>query len=345
MTTTTSPLEETGGSTLPKRARALMRDYPIIPLVFLLLLLVAMLQVLNPGIVLDPEGLLGLNDRWISNTVKFAVPLAILAASQTLTMITGGIDLSVGIVATMTAFVTTTQVASGVDPVLAIPLALGCAALAGLASGIGVAIFRVHPLIMTLAVALVAEGLLLVYQRFMLGISAEIPEVITWLGTGRSFDIVPNSLLVFVPLALIVGFTLRRTGFGRNLYAIGDNERAARLAGVRVWQVLIVLYVVSAIIAGIGGLVYVGLIKATTLSLAVPLMLPSVAATVIGGVSIFGGRGGYLGVIVGALILQVMDSMLTVLRIEEGTRRVIYGLIILGITALYVRITQESTER
>jgi ribose transport system permease protein len=322
-----------------------MRDYPVIPLVILLLLLVATLQILQPGIVLDPEGILGLNDRWISNTIKFAVPLAILAASQTLTMITGGIDLSVGVVATMTAFVMSTQVASGIDPVLAIPLALGCAALAGLASGTGVAIFRVHPLIMTLAVALVVEGLLLVYQRFMLGTSAQIPEAITWLGTGRSFGIVPNALLIFVPLALLVGFTLRRTGFGRNLYAIGDNERAARLSGVRVWQVLIVLYVVSAVIAGIGGLVYVGLIKATTLSLAVPLMLPSVAATVIGGVSIFGGRGGYLGVIIGALILQVMDSMLTVLHIEEGTRRVIYGLIILGITALYVRITQESVER
>jgi ribose transport system permease protein len=345
MTATAQPLDETEGRTAVSRARSLMRDYPVVPLVILLLLLVAALQILQPGIVLDPEGLLGLNDRWISNTVKFAVPLAILAASQTLTMITGGIDLSVGVVATMTAFVMTTQVASGVDPVLSIPLALGCAALAGLASGIGVAIFRVHPLIMTLAVALVVEGLLLVYQRFMLGISADIPEVITWLGTGRSFDIVPNALLVFVPLALLVGFTLRRTGFGRNLYAIGDNERAARLAGVRVWQVLIVLYVISAIIAGIGGLVYVGLIKATTLSLAVPLMLPSVAAAVIGGVSIFGGRGGYLGVIVGALILQVMDSLLTVLRIDEGTRRVIYGLIILGITALYVRIIQENAER
>jgi ribose transport system permease protein len=338
-------MTETDGPSALFRARGLMRDYPVIPLLFLLLVLVAALQILQPGIVLDPDGLLGVNDRWISNTIKFAVPLAILAASQTLTMITGGIDLSVGVVATMTAFVMSTQAASGIDPVLAIPLALGCAALAGLASGIGVAIFRVHPLIMTLAVALVVEGLLLVYQRFMLGTSAQIPEAIAWLGTGRSFDIVPNSLLVFIPLALLVGFTLRRTGFGRNLYAVGDNERAARLAGVRVWQVLIVLYVVSAIIAGIGGLVYVGLIKATTLSLAVPLMLPSVAATVIGGVSIFGGRGGYLGVIVGALILQVMDSMLTVLRIEEGTRRVIFGLIILGITALYIRITQERSER
>jgi ribose transport system permease protein len=345
MTATARPMTEPDGRSAVSRIRGLMRDYPVIPLLFLLLLLVAVLQILQPGIVLDPDGLLGINDRWISNTVKFAVPLAILAASQTLTMITGGIDLSVGVVATMTAFVMSTQVASGVDPVLSIPLALGCAALAGLASGIGVAIFRVHPLIMTLAVALVVEGLLLAYQRFMLGISAQIPETITWLGTGRSFEIIPNSLLVFVPLALLVGFTLRRTGFGRNLYAVGDNERAARLAGVRVWQVLIVLYVVSAVIAGIGGLVYVGLIKATTLALAVPLMLPSVAATVIGGVSIFGGRGGYLGVIIGALILQVMESMLTVLRIEEGTRRVIFGLIILGITALYIRITQERAER
>ncbi len=340
MTTATTPMDNSGQGAVAG-FRNLLRDYPIIPLLFILTVLIAALEILQPGIVIRENGLFGLNDRWISNTVKFAVPLAILAAAQTMTMLTGGIDLSVGVVATMTSFVMATQVASGLDPVFAIPLALGCAALAGLASGIGVALFRVHPLIMTLAVGLVVEGLLLVYQRGMLGVSAQIPEVITWLGTGKSFGIIPNSLLVFVPLALIIGFTLKRTGFGRNLYAIGDNEGAARLAGVRVWQVLIVLYVISAVLAGIGGLVYVGLIKATTLSLAVPLMLPSVAAAVIGGTSIFGGRGGYSGTIVGALILQVLASMLTVLRIDEGTRRIIYGLIILGVTALYVRITQE----
>lgn len=330
------------GRSMWANTRRLMRDYPIIPLLFLLTILIAALEILQPGIVLRETGLMGLNDRWISNTIKFAIPLAILAGAQTLCMLTGGIDLSVGIVATMTAFVMSTQFAQGLDPILAIPLALGCAALAGLASGIGVGIFRVHPLIMTLAVALVVEGLLLVYQRTVLGTSAQIPEVIEWLGTGRSFDIVPNSLLVFIPLALLIGFTLRRTGFGRNLFAVGDNEGAARLSGVRVWQVLILLYVVSAVLAGIGGLVYVGLIKATTLSLAVPLMLPSVAAAVIGGTSIFGGRGGYAGTIVGALILQVLASMLTVLRIEEGTRRIIFGLIILGVTALYVRITRDN---
>ncbi len=311
--------------------RKLLRDRPIIPLIVLLLALVTVLEVLQPGIV---------NERWVSNTVKFAIPLAILAAAQTLTMLTGGIDLSVGVVATMTAFVMATQVAF-MDLAIAIPLALTCAALAGLASGIGVGVFRVHPLIMTLAVALVVEGLLLVYQRLVLGSSVDLPEAITWLGAGRSFGNVPNALIVFIPIALFMGLLLRRTGFGRLLYAIGDNEGATRLAGVRYWQVIIVLYILAALLAGIGGLLYVGLIKANTLSLAVPLVLPSVAAAVIGGTSIFGGRGGYSGTIVGAIILQVIATMLLVLEVPEGTRRVVFGLIILAVTAAYTRITEE----
>ena len=140
----------------------------------------------------------------------------------------------------------------------------------------------------------------------MLGTSAEVPEVVAWLGTGRSFGL-PNSLLALraarAPHRLHAAAD-RVTGGSST--RVGDNERAARLSGVRVWQVLIALYVLSALLAGIGGLVYVGLIKATTLSLAVPLLLPSVAAAVIGGTSIFGGRGGYGGTIVGALILQVL---------------------------------------
>ena len=311
--------------------RGLLRDRPIIPLIVLLVGLVVIVELLQPGIV---------NERWLSNTIKFAIPLAILAAAQTLTMLTGGIDLSVGVVATMTAFVMATQVA-WMDPILALLLSLACAALAGLASGIGVGVFRVHPLIMTLAVALVVEGLLLVYQRLILGSQVDLPEAVTWLGSGRSFGNVPNALLVFLPVALFMGLLLRRTGFGRLLYAIGDNEAATRLAGVRYWQVIIVLYILAAILAGIGGLLYVGLIKANTLSLAVPLVLPSVAAAVIGGTSIFGGRGGYAGTIVGALILQVLATLLLVLQVPEGTRRVVFGLIILAVTAAYTRITEE----
>jgi len=321
-----------GGSFFGSLKR-IVRAQPVIPLVFLLGLLVVVLEIVRPGIV---------QERWIANTVKFAIPLAILAASQTLTMITGGIDLSVGIVASMAAFIMGTQVPN-TDPAIAIALALGASALAGLASGIGVGIFRVHPLIMTLAVGLIVVGLLQLYQRTTLGTGTAYPEALVWLGTGLSFGI-PNSLLVFIPLALIIGFGLKRSGFGRVLYAIGDNEHAARLSGVRVWQVLIVLYVLSALIAGIGGLVYVGLIQSSSLQIAVPLLLPSIAAAVIGGTSIFGGRGGYAGTIIGALILQVLATLLTVLQMPEGTRRIIFGMIILTVTALYVRITGERQQ-
>jgi ribose transport system permease protein len=106
--------------------------------------------------------------------------------------------------------------------------------------------------------------------------------------------------------------------------------------------VIIVLYVISGLLAGIAGLLYVGLIKAPSLSLAVPLLLPSVAAAVVGGTSIFGGRGGYAGTIVGALILSVLTTLLTVLQMPEGSRRMLFGAIILAVTAAYIRITEES---
>ncbi len=332
MTAATNPAESGRRNTASDAIR-FVRDNPLIPLIGLLLLLVLVLELIRPGIV---------GERWIANTVKFAIPLAILAAAQTLTMITGGIDLSVGFVATMVAFVMASLVPQ-MDLLLAIPLALVPAVLAGLASGIGVGYFRVHPLIMTLAVGLVVQGLLLIYQRSMLGSDLEVPEVLAWLGTQRSFGI-PNSLLVFVPLATVIIFGLRRSGYGRVLYALGDNEGAARLSGVRRPQVMVVLYMLSATIAGVGGLVYIGLIKVAALDLADDLLLPSVAAAVIGGTSMFGGRGGYAGTIVGALILGVLGTIMTATQVPEGARRIVFGAIVIGVTAMYVRISGERQQ-
>ncbi|MGJ8532545.1 MAG: ABC transporter permease [Alphaproteobacteria bacterium] len=313
-----------------KGLRTLVRDYPIIPLIILLLGLVVALEVMRPGII---------NERWMANTVKFAIPLAMLAACQTLTMLTGGIDLSVGVAATVSAFVAASQL-TVLGPTGAILVALIPPLLIGLVNGVGVALFRVHPLIMTLGTGLIGTGCLLVYQRTVIASGSSVPDILSWLGTGLSYG-VPNSLIIFVPLAVIIIVGLRRTGFGRLLYAVGENEEAARLAGVRTWQVLITLYIISGLIAGITGLLYLGLIKAPSLSLVEPRVLPSVAAAVIGGTSIFGGRGGYSGTIVGALILTVLATMLTVMQIPEGTRRIFFGLIILGVTAIYVRLTQD----
>ena len=317
--------------TLAGRIGRLMGDWPLIPLVLLLTGLIVVLQILQPGII---------NERWLGNTIKFAIPLAMLAACQTLTMLTGGIDLSAGTVATITAFVTAT-----LTPLIGAPeavmIALACAVVTGLVNGFGVAMCRVHPLIMTLGTGLIATGCLLVYQRFVISTGTEIPAPLVWLGTGRTWGL-PNGLVVFVPFAALLILGQRRTGFGRLLYAVGSNEAAARLSGVRVWQVHLALYALSGVIAGLTGLLYLGLVKTASLSLALPLDLPSVAAAVVGGTSIFGGRGGFGGTIIGALILTVLATMLTLLDMPEGGRRIVFGLIILAITALYIRLTDQS---
>ncbi|NAZ35646.1 ABC transporter permease [Rubellimicrobium sp. CFH 75288] len=313
------------------RAARLLRDNPVIALLALLLLLVGVLEILRPGIV---------NERWIGNTIRFAIPLAMLAACQTLTMLTGGIDLSAGSVATVAAFVAATQ-APLIGPEAAMLVALGPALLVGLANGVGVGLCRVHPLIMTLATGLIAVGALQVYQRGVIATGSAVPPLLGWLGTGRSWG-VPHALVLFVPFAALLLWAERRTGFGRLLYAVGANERAARLAGVRVWGVHLALYALSGLIAGLAGLLYLGVIRAPSLSLAEPLLLPSVAAAVIGGTSIFGGRGGYAGTIVGALILTVLGTLLTMLQMPEGGRRILFGLIILVVTAAYLRLTDRG---
>ncbi|TPJ13275.1 ABC transporter permease [Mesorhizobium sp. B2-7-3] len=320
---------------LGRRIKRFMADRPLIPLIILLVILVVILQILRPGIV---------NERWIANTIKFAIPLAILAGCQTMTMLTGGIDLSVGTVATMSAFIMATQIVSQ-DPAVAFLLAMMPAVLIGLVNGIGVGVFRVHPLIMTLGTSLIGTGCLQVYQRTVIASGAKIPDFLAWLGTGVTPVLgfaFPNALLLFVPLAALIVFTLARTGFGRLLYAVGDNERATRLSGVQYWQVITALYVTSSVLAGVTGLLYIGLIKAPSLSLAEPLVLPSVAAAVIGGTSIFGGRGGYTGTIIGALILTVLTTLLTILQMPEGARRILFGLIVLFVTAAYLRIVEDK---
>ena len=211
----------------------------MIPLLLLLGILIVLLQIAQPGII---------NPTWATSTIRFSIALAMLAACQTLTMLTGGIDLSVGAVASMTCFIAATQAPTH-GPVAAIILGLAAAALAGLVTGAGVGLFRVHPLIMTLAMSLVILGVMTIYQIQMVSAGSRVSDVVSWMTSVTWLGPIPNALIWFVPLAALIIWGLGHMGFGRLLYAVGDNETAARLAGVRVWQVLIVLYVVSALLA------------------------------------------------------------------------------------------------
>jgi ribose transport system permease protein len=181
-----------------------------------------------------------------------------------------------------------------------------------------------------------------VYQLAMVQEGIFIPDVVTWLSTASFFEFLPASLIVFVPLAALIVIGLRRSGYGRLLFAVGDNAIAARLSGTRVWQVLLVLYVISAVLSGVAGLLTAGLSNTASVSLVEQSVLPSVAAAVIGGTSIMGGRGGFAGTIVGALILTVLTSLLTALGLPEATREVVFGAIIVIVAAAYTRVSGEA---
>jgi ribose transport system permease protein len=313
--------------------RNLFRDRPIIPLTGLLIALVVIIQLAQPGIV---------GPSWAGVILRASVPLAILAGCQVLTMLTGGIDLSVGAVASMAGFVTATFVNSPGGWIEGMVIALIAAAIVGLVTGVGVGVFRVHPLIMTLGMSFVVLGFANVWQLQTVQTGSGVPDPLRWLGSGQFMAIVPNSLIVFVPLTILILVGLRRTGYGRLLYAIGDNPIAARLSGARAWQVLIVVYMISAVLAAIAGLIVSGLTNTASVSLVDSSVLPSVAAAVIGGTSIMGGRGGFGGAIVGALILTVMAALLTVLGLPEPTRQILFGSIIVVVAAAYTRVTAES---
>ncbi len=313
-------------------ARGWLRDKPLVPLFGLLAALVLLLELTQPGIV---------SPNWVASTMRFAIPLAIIAACQTLTMLTGGIDLSVAVVASMSAYVMATT-NSEFGWLGASLLGLVPAAAVGLANGIGVGLFRVHPLIMTISMSLVVSGAVNVYARSSITGGTRVPPEITGIGGQSLLGFLPNSLLIFVPLAAIILVALNRSGYGRLLYAVGDNELAARLAGVRVGGVLVLLYVISGLLAGLAGLIYAGVIGSATGRLVDPYLLPSVAAAVIGGTSIFGGRGGYAGSIVGAVILTVLVTLLSVLQAPEAVRQILFGAIILAVAAAYTRLTETT---
>jgi ribose transport system permease protein len=300
----------------------------VVALVLLLLLFVAAVELLKPGTV---------NPTWLSNTLLFAAPLGILAAGQTMVMLTGGIDLSVVSVAMGSAFLMTTT-ALKFGNLTAVAIGLGLGLVVGLINGVGVALLGVQPLVMTLGTGLMTQGIIIVYSQRILASRSIVPDFIHAIGSDR-LGIIPFDLFLWLPIAALVMVVLKQTGFGRLLYAIGDNSQGCRLAGVRVWRLLLIDYVVCALLASIAGFVLVGHTNSADLSLASTYLLPSIAAVIIGGTSIFGGRGGYSGTIIGALILTVLDGLLTLLDSPEPIKQILYGAIIFTLATAYSRLT------
>jgi len=274
----------------------------------------------------------------LRNTLLLAAPLGILAAAQTVLMLTGGIDLSVAMIATGAGYVAGNQSPAGA--VVAILLGLLVGLLSGAANGVGVGVFRVNPLIMTLATSAILLGLFTQWAQSFLSGSTAVAPFISTLGAGSFLDHrVPYSVLVWAGISAMLLLLLHRSGFGRVVYGIGDNDVAMRLAGVRVWQVQIAVYTLAGLLAAVAGILLAGRTGAVDLQLASTFLLPSVAAAVIGGTSIFGGTGSYVGTILGALILSVLNSLLTFLNVGQAVQQIVYGSIVLVLAWGYAQLT------
>lgn len=314
------------------RFQNLIAEYPSLILIVVLAILVLITGAIEPN-YLSVNGL--------RSTLLQAAPLGILAAAQTILMLTGGIDLSITMIATGSAYVAANQSPEGAA--IAIVLGIVVGIVAGSANGVGVAVFRVNPLIMTLAMSGILLGLFTAWTQTILAGSTTVAPFIKLLGAGSFFgNRVPYSVVVWIVVGAAVILLLRRTGWGRLIYAIGDNDVAVRLAGVRVWQVRISAYAAAGVLGSIGGILLAGRTGAVDLQLAGAFLLPSVAAAVIGGTSIFGGVGGYAGTILGALILSVLNSMLTFLNVGQAVQNIVYGVIVLALAWGYAGLTRRT---
>lgn len=269
----------------------------------------------------------------IFNVLRQASALGILSVGQTIVMIAGGIDLSVA--ATMqlaTIAIAELSGARGLPVLPAILIVLLLSALVGVANGLLVTRYRVPAFVATLFLGSVVTGARLVYTRATP--SGVLPPAIRVLGRDSTW-LVPNAALIFVVMAILADILLTRTSFGRKLYSVGGNTRAAWLSGVSVNRIRFISYILSAVLAGIGGLVLAGYVGYADQWIGRGYELDSVAAVVIGGTSFAGGRGSIRGTIAGVLLVTVLLNLVLLLNLNVQWQLVVKGLVIIFAVALY----------
>lgn len=267
----------------------------------------------------------------------------IAAFGQGLVILLGGLDLSIASVMTFGGVLTFSWIgASGPALLWGIPVILLLTGLVGAVNGIGITLLRVPPFIMTLAVGIIVYSLCLGFTQGTP--RGQASPLLSALYTGRLLGI--PLVIYFMLLAAIAGQALQsRTPFGRKLYAIGTSDAAAYIAGIGVRRLTIATYAIAGACSGLAGIMMVGYAGGATLTMGQPYLLPSIAAVVVGGTSILGGRGTYLGTVGGAILLTTISTIIGALQMAEGWRTVIYGAVILAALLLMREKLLASLER
>lgn len=292
---------------------------------------------------------------YIVQQLQTASFLGIIATGTMIIILMGHIDLSVPWTVAMGAMMATGAqgiLAPYVGPELAaqlaIPFGILCGMLVGLVNGIGVAYLRAPSMIFTLGVNAVAQGLM-VYHTGGFAPQDGATPLMRELAVGRLIPGIPNPLLIWLVLGGLTVFMLTRTTLGRRIYAIGNKEKAVYLSGVDAKRVVLLSFVLAGACSALGGILLAGWANRSFQAMGDPYLLPAIAAVVLGGASVLGGRGRYLGTVAGVILITLLQSILSVLQPQtmlaaigwkipaDSVRQVTFGVVIIGMLLLYGR--------
>ena len=312
------------------RLSALLRRLdPAVATAFACIVLLLLLGSLYSANFLSPEYLL--------QQLKVAAFLGIIATGMMLVILLGQIDLSVPWVVTTGAMMACAASSFGTaGVVLAVPFGILCGVALGLLNGVGVAYLRIPSMIITLATNAVAQGLMVVYSGGFSPKDSASPPM-RYLATGFTIPGVPNAVIMWAIVGAATVFLLSRTTFGRSIYGIGNRERAAYLSGINTRRVVMITFAISGGLSAFGGVLLAGYASKAAQSMGDAYLLPSIAAVVLGGTSILGGSGSYLGTVAGVILITLLQSILSVVQMPEFGRQIVYGVVIIVMLMLYGR--------
>ena len=291
----------------------------------LLLILVgisAVLAVLSPYFLTVPN---------LINVVLTMSVIGIVSIGMTYVMLSGGIDLSVGSTMGLSAVVAATFAKDGSPFIVVMLVGLGIGFVIGLVNGLAITKLRVPPLIATLAMLSVAKGIQLIYSR---GVTVfGLGDAVGWLGRGHIGPI-PVPIVLLVLLYVLASYSLSRTSFGRKVYAVGGNEKAARIVGIQVERIKISVYILSSMLAAFGGLILISRLDSAPTVIGTGLELETIAAVVIGGTSLTEGKEGVWGTLIGVAILALIQNALNLLNVSPYFTQLVQGLVIFTAVAI-----------
>ena len=306
-----------------QRLQHVLHAHPSISPLLVLILSFIIFTIINPRFA--APGTIGI-------ILQQTAVIAALAIGQTLVILTAGIDLSVGAIAILSSLVMASLAAhNGLPGWLALILGIGVGVIAGVINGLLVTRLKLPPFIVTLGTLSVFTAIALLYSGGQEIGRRELPPIINWTGTPLvlgPFRITVGVILVAV-LALIVAFALGQTAWGRHVYAVGNDIDAARLVGIRVDRVLLSVYTVAGLIYGITAWIQIGRAGTASANAIVDANLDSITAVVIGGTSLFGGRGAVIGTILGALIVGFFRIGLSLAGVDDQWRVLATGLLVI----------------